>query len=102
MKKNSEALLNSKEKAGVEVHTTRHQTIGQDYCIKLANKPFECVAEYQYLGTKLEIRIRSQTYQVQIKFGECLLPSSSDCFVFTAIIQICKDYNKNYNFLLFL
>jgi hypothetical protein len=30
---------------------SRHQTAGQNYCIKVANKSFENVAKFKYLGT---------------------------------------------------
>jgi hypothetical protein len=58
MKKNTEALLIASKEIGLEVNPEKtkcmlmscNQKIGQIYSIKIANRSFEHVAEFKYLG----------------------------------------------------
>jgi hypothetical protein len=59
--KNAEALLDASKETGLEVYSnktkymfmSRHQTAGQSNYIRVANKSFEKVAKFNYLGVTL-------------------------------------------------
>jgi hypothetical protein len=61
IKKNIEALLHASKEVGVEVNPEKtkcmlvscYQKAEQTYSIKIANRSFEDVAEFKYLGTTL-------------------------------------------------
>jgi hypothetical protein len=61
IKKNAESLLYASKEIGLEVNsektkymfTSCHQTAGQSNYIRVANKSFEKVAEFQYFGATL-------------------------------------------------
>jgi hypothetical protein len=58
IKKNTESLIDANKEVGLEVNTeklstflSRHQNVGQYYDIMIANRCFENVAQFTYLGT---------------------------------------------------
>jgi hypothetical protein len=61
IKKNAETVLNGSKETGLEVNSektkymfmSRHHTAGQSKYIRVANKSFEKVAMFKYLGEKL-------------------------------------------------
>jgi hypothetical protein len=61
IKKNTEALLDASKEVGLQVNPEKtkcvlmscNQKIGQKHSIKIANRSFEDVAEFRYLGTTL-------------------------------------------------
>jgi hypothetical protein len=61
IKKIAEALLDASKEIGLEVNsektkymfTSRHETAGQSNYIRVANKSFEKVVKFEYLGTTL-------------------------------------------------
>jgi hypothetical protein len=61
IKKNAEAVLDASKEIGLEVKSektkylfmSRHQTAGQSNYIKVANKSFEIVTKFNYLGATL-------------------------------------------------
>jgi hypothetical protein len=58
IKKNTEIIIDASKEVGLEVNTqntkyvllSRHQNAGQDYDVKIANRSFENVAQFKYLG----------------------------------------------------
>jgi hypothetical protein len=65
IKKNAEDLFDASKEIGVEVNSektkymfmSRHQTAGQSNYIRVANKSFEKVAKFMYLGSTLTDQI---------------------------------------------
>jgi hypothetical protein len=65
IKKNAEALLDASKEISLEVNSektkymfmSRHQTAGQSHYIRVANKSFEKVAKFKYLGSTLTDQI---------------------------------------------
>jgi hypothetical protein len=61
IKKNMETSIDASKEVGLEVNTektkymllSRHQNAGQSHDIKIANKCFENVAKFRYLGTTI-------------------------------------------------
>jgi hypothetical protein len=61
IKKNAEALFDASTEIGLEVNSektkyifmSRHQTAGQSNYIRVANKSFEKVTDFKYLGSTL-------------------------------------------------
>jgi hypothetical protein len=65
IQKNTEALLDSSKEVGLEVNSekTKYMLIshckksGEKHSIKIANRSFEGMAKFRYLGTTLMIKI---------------------------------------------
>jgi hypothetical protein len=59
IKKNTETLIDASKEVGLEINVektkymllSRHQNVGQNRDIKIANRPFENVSQFRYLGT---------------------------------------------------
>jgi hypothetical protein len=59
IKKNTEILIDASKEVGLELNVdetkymllSRHQNVGQNRDIKVANRTFENVAQFKYLGT---------------------------------------------------
>jgi hypothetical protein len=59
IKKNAEALIDASEEVGLEINVEKlkymllscHQNVGQNRDIKIANRSFENVSQFKYLGT---------------------------------------------------
>jgi hypothetical protein len=59
IKKNTESLIDANKEIGLEINVdktkymllSRHQTLGQNRDIKIANRSFEYVSQFKYLGT---------------------------------------------------
>jgi hypothetical protein len=91
IKKNTEAILDASKEVGLEVNPkktkymlmSRSQKVGQKHSIKLANRSFEDVAKFKYLGTTLtdqnhmheEIKSRLNSENACYHSVQSLLPS---------------------------
>jgi hypothetical protein len=59
IKKNTETLIDASKEVGLEINVdktkymllSRHQNIGQNWEMKIANRSFENVSQLKYLGT---------------------------------------------------
>jgi hypothetical protein len=68
IKKNTEALSDASKEVGLEVNPektkymlmSRSQKIGQKHSIKIANRSFEDVAKFKYLGTTLTSKLHAR------------------------------------------
>jgi hypothetical protein len=68
VKKNTEALLNAGKEVGIEMNpektkymlVSHSQKVGQKHSIKIANRSFEDVAKFKYLGTTLTSNLHAR------------------------------------------
>jgi hypothetical protein len=59
---NTETLIDASEEAGLEINVetirymllSRHQNVGQNRNIKIANRSFENVSQFKYFGTTIK------------------------------------------------
>jgi hypothetical protein len=65
---------------------SRHQTAGQSNYIRVANKSFESVKVQVFRININRPELHSRGNWEQTKFGECLLPCSSESFVFLSAV----------------
>jgi hypothetical protein len=62
VKKNTETLIDASKEAGLEINVektkymliSRHQNVGQNREIRIANRSFENVSQFKYLGTTVK------------------------------------------------
>jgi hypothetical protein len=108
IKKNTETLIESSEGVGLEINVektkymllSRHQTVGRNRDIKIANRLFENVSQFKYLGTTVtnqhliqkEIKRRFNSgnacyHSVQNLLSSCLLSKK------------LKNYKRQYVYL---
>jgi hypothetical protein len=94
IKKNTESLINASREIGLEINVektkymllSRHQNVGQNRDIIIANRSFENVSQFKYLGTTVtnqdliqeEIKRRLNSgnaccHSVQNLLSSCLL-----------------------------
>jgi hypothetical protein len=74
IEKNTEILINASKEVGLEVNVektkymllSRQQNVGQNRDIKIANKSFENVLQFKYLGTTVT---NQNLIQEEIEFG---------------------------------
>jgi sorting nexin-29 len=107
IKKNTKTLLDASKEVGLEGNPektkymlmSRSQKTGQKYSIKIANRPFEDVAKFRYLGTTLtdqnhmhkEIKSRLTSgngcyHLVQSLLSSCLLSRNLKVKIYKTII----------------
>jgi hypothetical protein len=107
IKKNSEALLDTGKKVGLEVNTkkteyifmSRYQTTGQNHYIKVVNKSLENVAKFKcleitvtnqnciYEESNNRLNLRNACYHIgQIFFSSCLLSKNIKIKIYKSLI----------------
>jgi hypothetical protein len=91
IKKNTETLIDASKEVGLEINVdktkyrllSRHQTVGQNWNIRIANRSFENVSQLKYLGTTVtnqkllqeEIKRRLNSGNACYHSVQSLLPS---------------------------
>jgi sorting nexin-29 len=89
IKKNTDALLYASKEVGLEVNPEKSkymlisssQKTGQKHSIKIANRSFEVVAKFKYLGTLTNQNYMHKGIKSRLNL-ECLLPFVSESSVF--------------------
>jgi hypothetical protein len=90
IQKNTEALLDVGKEAGLEVHLGKtkymlmsRKKAGQGQSIKIANRSFEGVEKFKYMGTTLtEQNCMQEEIKRRLNSGECLLLFGPESSVF--------------------
>jgi hypothetical protein len=99
IQKNTEALLDASKEVGLEVNpektkymlVSQCQKAGQKQSIKIANRSFESVVKFKYLGTTLtDQNCIHEEVKSRLNSRKCLLPFSSESFVILPAVQECK------------
>jgi hypothetical protein len=89
--RNTETVTDARMEIGLEVNTEKtnymllslHQNEGKNYDIKIANRSFENVVQFKYLGTT----VSNQNFiQVEIEFGYSLPPFNPEPFAFSPAV----------------
>jgi hypothetical protein len=107
IKKNTETLIDANKEVGLETNVektkymllSRHQKVGQSREIKIANRSFENVLQFTYLGTtvtnqnliqeKIKMRLNSRNacyHSVQNSLSSRLLSKNLRIRIYTTII----------------
>jgi hypothetical protein len=76
IERNTQTLIVASKEVGLEINTkktkymllSRHQNAGQNHDIWIANRCFENVTEFRYLGTTVTNQIRSRRKLREIEF----------------------------------
>jgi hypothetical protein len=98
IQKNTKALLGASKEIYLEVNPEKTkymllspcQKAGQRRSIKTANRSFEDVTKFKYLGTTPTDQNCIHEDEEQTELGECLLPFDSECFVIPPAVRKCK------------
>jgi hypothetical protein len=99
IKKNTETLIDASKKVGPEINVEKtkymllscHQNVGQHRDIKIANRLFENVSQFKYLGIQEEVKRRLNSgnvcyHSVQNLLSSRLLSKSLKIRMYTTII----------------
>jgi ribosomal protein S2 len=104
IKKNTETLIDARKEVGLEVNTgktkymflSRHQNAGQNHDIKIANKCFENVTKFRYLGTTIT---NENLIQEEIKSR---LNSGNACYHSVQTLLSSRLLSENINITIYL
>jgi hypothetical protein len=103
-KNNTETLIDASKEVGLEINVektkymllSRCQNVGQNRDIKIANRSFESVSQFKYLGMTV---INQNLVQEDIKRRMMLVTIRVQNLVFLSAVKKCKHYNiQDYNF----
>jgi len=97
LKTTTEALLDSKD-TYVEVNTkitkyiflSHEWNAGQNQNCRVANKGFENLVKFKYLGMTLAYE-NCLHEEIKVKYRKCLLPFSPESFIFWLSLKEYKD-----------
>jgi hypothetical protein len=104
IKKNRETLIDGSKEIGLETNVektnymllllSRYQKVGQNQDIKLANRSFENVSQFNYLGTTVR---KQNLIQEEIKrrsnSGNALLPFGPEPSILSSAVEKRKNWN---------
>jgi hypothetical protein len=97
IKKNTQTLIDASKEVDLEINVektkymllSRHQTVGQSWDIKIADRSFENVSQFKYLGMTVA---NQNLIQEEInEFLQCLLPFGPEPSVFLSVIKKLKN-----------
>jgi hypothetical protein len=95
VKKNTETLIDASKEVGLEVNTektkymllSRHQNAGQNRDIKIANRFFENVAQFRYLGTTVTLQnLIQEKIKRRLNSGNACYHSVQKHFTFSSAV----------------
>jgi hypothetical protein len=97
IKKNTDILIDDSEEVGLEINVdktnymllSRHQNVGQNRDVKIANRSFENVSQFKYLGTTVT---NKNLIQEEIKRR---LNSSNACYHSVQSLLSSRLLSKN-------
>jgi hypothetical protein len=96
IQKNTETLIDASKEVGLEINVektkytrmllSRHQNASQNRDIKIANRSFENVSQFKYLGTTV-----TNQNLIQEEIKRRLLPFSPEPSVFASVVKKSKN-----------
>jgi hypothetical protein len=106
-KKNIQTLIDASKEVVLEVNAEKtkymqlsdHQYAGQNHDIKIANRSFENVAQFRYLGTTITNKMFFQEeIRGRLNLGNAYTNQSRTFCLLVCYIKTKKSEYKNYNF----
>jgi hypothetical protein len=100
VQKNTETLIDASKEVGLEINIekikyillSRRQNVGQNLDIKIANRSFEKVSQFKYLGrTVTNQNLIQEEIKRRLNSGKGLLPFVPESSVFPSAVEKLKN-----------